>query len=152
MGSLTDRQKSIITGKLLGDGSLRKKSNTLLEVNHSAKQKDYVFWQYKLLKNLVSTGPKHRKSGENRFSYRFTTKSISELNPFYSQFYEQKGYKAIPDNLNLDPLSLAVWFMDDGSKSRSAVYLNTQQFDLNSQEILRNKLETLGIDSSLNKR
>ena len=31
---------------------------------------------------------------------------------------------------------MAVWFMDDGSKSRSALYLNTQQFDVENQQLL----------------
>ena len=37
VGSLTEEQKSIIIGTLLGDGTLRKKTNTLLEINHSYK-------------------------------------------------------------------------------------------------------------------
>jgi hypothetical protein len=35
--------------------------------------------------------------------------------------------------LELAPLTLAVWFMDDGSRSRNAVYLNTQQFAMTDQ-------------------
>ena len=38
--------------------------------------------------------------------------------------------------VELAPLTLAVWFMDDGCRSRTAVYLNTQQFDPASQETL----------------
>jgi len=150
VGSLTGEQKSIITGKLLGDGSLRRKLNTLLEINHSYKQKDYVFWQYSKLKNFVSTPPKIRKSGVNRFSYRFTTVSFSDLNPFYEGFYS-KGSKSIPTTLNLNSLSLAVWFMDDGSKSRSTVYLNTQQFSYGDQNKLILALCNLGLYSSLNR-
>ncbi len=151
MGSLSDSQKSIITGKLLGDGSLRKKKNTLLEINHSHKQKEYVFWLYDRLKNLVRTPPKKRAFGLNRFSYRFTTLSYEALNSFYEDFYLPSGYKHVPTTLKMDGLSLAVWFMDDGSKSRRSVYLNTQQFKIVDQLLLLDKLQDLNIKATLNK-
>jgi hypothetical protein len=151
VGSLTEFQKSIIVGKLLGDGSLRKKANTLLEINHSHKQKDYVFWQYEQFSNLVLTPPKLRNSGFNRQSYRFTTKSIESLNSFYSDFYDEKKIKRIPSNLKLNSISIAVWFMDDGSKDRDSVYLNTQQFCVSDQMKLLNSLLSLDLIGSLNK-
>ena len=151
MGSLTEVQKSIIVGKLLGDGSLRRKLNTLLEINHSYKQKEYVFWLYEQLKNIVLTPPKFRKSGNNRFSYRFTTASIKELNSSFEDFYLNKSYKSVPTTLKLNGLALAIWFMDDGSKSRNTVYLNTQQFDIDSQQILIKALKALKLAASLNR-
>jgi len=151
VGSLTRVQRSIIVGKLLGDGALRRKTNTLLEVNHSVHQSDYVIWVYEALKNLILTPPKLRKSGVDRMSMRFTTRSLAVLNDFYDEFYSKKGYKSVPASLTLDPLSLAIWFMDDGSKDRSSVYLNTQQFDLEDQHLLLAKLSELDIHGSLNK-
>ena len=42
--------------------------------------------------------------------------------------------------------------MDDGCKSRNAVYLNTQQFDLASQQRLLDQLhDQWGIEGTLNK-
>ena len=38
-GSLTEKQKQIIVGCLLGDGAMRIKTNALLEINHSLEQK-----------------------------------------------------------------------------------------------------------------
>jgi hypothetical protein len=151
VGSLTEKQKSIITGKLLGDGSLRRKKNTLLEVNHSINQKEYVFWVYQNLRNLVRTPPKLRKSGKNRLSFRFTTLSHASLNEFYSRFYSTGGKKVIPTSLTLNGLSLAVWYMDDGSKSRRSGYLNTQQFTYQDQLLLLGKLSDLGLKATLNK-
>jgi hypothetical protein len=152
VGSLTRVQKSIITGKLLGDGSLRRRKNSLLEVNHSHEQKEYVLWLYEELKPYVLTPPKLRKSGKNRFSYRFTTRSIPELNVFYEDYYSSnKAYKTVPRDLKLNPLILAIWFMDDGSKDRDSVYFNTQQFDLDDQIFLLEKLSEIGLQGSLNK-
>ena len=151
MGSLTDELKSIVVGKLLGDGTLRRKRNTLLEINHSSKQKDYVFWLYSKFQLFVGTPPHLRVSGVNRLSYRFTTLSLSALNWYYDAFYSDNGSKSIPNNLQLDALSLAIWFMDDGSLSRSSIYLNTQQFSSTDQERLLESLRKINISASLNK-
>ena len=60
MGSLSERQTSIIVGCLLGDGAMRCKNNALLEINHSFKQRTYVDWKYQQLKNIVISPPKKR--------------------------------------------------------------------------------------------
>lgn len=151
MGSLTKQQKTIIVGCLLGDGAMRCKTNALLEINHSVKQKDYVDWKFEKLKNLVSSIPKARKGNGQRIAYRFTTRSLPALTRFYRLFYKQ-GKKIIPQNLTLHPLSLAVWFMDDGCKSYNAVYFNTQKFKIEEQNFLRKQLKKQhGIESTLNK-
>jgi hypothetical protein len=67
-----------------------------------------------------------------------------------SLFYES-GKKQIPE-ITIDPLSLAVWYMDDGSKSReNDVYLNSQQFNLFDQKRLLQMLQKLRLDAKLNK-
>lgn len=151
MGSLTREQKSIITGCLLGDGAMRCKTNALLEINHSIEQKDYVDWKYSKLKELVSTPPKSRQGNGKRIAYRFTTRSLPELTGIYRQFFVD-GQKTVPKDLFLDPLGLAIWFMDDGCKSYRAVYFNTQKFDLDVQRRLIDLLkDQFGLVSSLNK-
>lgn len=150
MGELTEAQRSLIVGTLLGDGAMRCKRNALLEINHCAAQREYVDWKYENLRDLVSTAPKARLGNGGRVAYRFTTRSLPELTPFYQAFYSA-GRKRIPD-LVLTPLALAVWFMDDGSKSRRSLYLNTQQFDAASQARLMAMLdEQWGIGCSLNR-
>lgn len=150
VGSLTDNQRALIIGSLLGDGAMRCKANALLEINHSSAQKEYVDWKYQQLANLVRTPPKLRKGNGSRVAYRFTTLSLPQLTPFYRAFYENKR-KIVPQ-VTLAPLSLAVWFMDDGCKSYRALYLNTQQFGWEYQMLLVNLLkEQWGIQSSLNR-
>lgn len=152
VGSLTEVQKSVIIGCLLGDGYLRQlkgRRNAFLEVNHSYKQKDYVDWKYEKLKNLVISPPKSRKYN-NRIAYRFFTKAHFELTELLHLFYKD-GKKRIPE-FDLDPLILAVWFMDDGSMVRASdVYLNTQQFSETDQLRLIKKLSLVGISARLNK-
>ena len=57
MGSLSEFQKQLILGCVLGDGYMRKKTHAHLQITHSLKQKDYVDWKYQKLKSLVSTPP-----------------------------------------------------------------------------------------------
>ena len=135
MGSLTEKQQALIVGCLLGDGAMRCKTNALLEVNHTIVQKKYVDWKYEALHELVATSPKSRRSGYRRIAYRFTTRSLPALTKIYKQFYGN-GKKTIPRNLVLRPLSLAVWFMDDGAKSYRAIFLNTQKFSKQKQKYL----------------
>jgi hypothetical protein len=75
---------------------------------------------------------------------------LPELTPYFHLFYAT-GKKRVPE-LELTPLVLAVWFMDDGCRSRSSVYLNTQQFDLESQSMLLRSLhEQWRIEATLNR-
>ncbi len=154
VGSLTQFQKSVIKGTILGDGYLRKldgRSNAFLEVNHSYKQKSYVDWKYQQLKSICLSSPKKRFCNNGRIAYRFFTRQHPYLTEMFCLFYNQKG-KIIPHSIKIDKIALAVWFMDDGSKcGDSDFYLNSQQFDKKSQEILIEKLREHKLISSLNK-
>lgn len=153
-GSFTLEQYSILIGSLLGDGSLRRqggKKNALFEVNHSYQYKDYVDWKYKVFQSYVLMPPKCRRGNGKRIAYRFTTRSIPIFTKFYLNFY-RRGKKVIPKDITFNPLILAVWFMDDGSKSRSSYYLNTQQFDSEDQEFMIESLKRdFDIDARVNK-
>ena len=154
VGSLTSKQHAILVGSLFGDGTLRKQDsrlNALFEVNHSAQYSDYVDWKYEYFQQYVLTKPKARKSNGERIAYRFTTRSLPVFTKYHEWFYKS-GKKKIPSDIDLDAEILAVWFMDDGSKSRNAFYLNTQQFSIFEQNLLVKKLEErFKIKSSLNR-
>jgi len=154
VGSLTQYQLSIIIGSILGDGYIRKikgRKDAFLEINHSVKAREYVDWKYFALKNICKSPPKTRIIDETRTAYRFFTKQYSELSALLELFYKN-GKKIIPSSLVLNPLILAVWFMDDGSKSRKHdVYLNTQQFSMFDQKRLLKKLRDLGLKARINK-
>src|SRR3989344_6870757 len=120
VGSLTQLQRSVIIGSLLGDGYLRivrGRKNALLEINHSFNARDYVDWKYTMLRSVAGRAPKMRHGNGHRIAYRFTTRQLSEFTQFHRNFY-RNGKKTIPENLKLDSMALAVWYMDDGSKCR----------------------------------
>ena len=130
---------------------MRCKTNALLEINHSFAQRSYVDWKYRRLAELVSTPPRARSGNGDCVAYRFVTRSVPELTPYFRLFYESRR-KRIPGELVLTPMTLAVWFMDDGCRSRRAVYLNTQQFDEMSQRTMLTLLdEQWGIEGRLNR-
>jgi hypothetical protein len=153
VGSLTQLQKSLIIGSILGDGYVRimlSRKDAFLEINHSIKAKEYVDWKYSVLKNICKSGPKERDTNEGRVVYRFFTKQNHEIKNLLNMFYKN-GKKIVPPDLKLDPVILAIWFMDDGSKSGLSVYLNSQQFSLADQNRLLNKLREVGLNARLNR-
>lgn len=154
MGSLSQLQKSVIIGSILGDGYIRilpGRSEAFLEINHSIKAKEYVDWKYSVLRNICQSPPKERIIDNKRTAYRFFTRQNPELTELLGLFYLNKK-KIIPKNLKLDPVILAVWFMDDGSKCRNYdVYLNCQQFANGDQKKLLNALREMGLRARLNK-
>ena len=107
-------------------------------------------WKYQILKNLVITPPKTYKGNGDRVGYRFFTKSLPELTSIYIKFYSNK-VKKVPKDIILKPVTLAVWYMDDGSKSYKSCYFNTQKFDSESQNNLIKALSKLKIEAKLNK-
>lgn len=154
VGSLTRLQKSVIIGSILGDGYLRiipGRKEAFLEINHSLKAKEYVDWKYSVLKDICRSAPKKRKIDERRIGYRFFTCQHPEITRLYKEFYKE-GKKIVPPSIKLDPIILAVWFMDDGSKTKKGdVYLNCQQFDFKSQRKLLHALRMLGVRARMNK-
>jgi len=153
VGSLTQLQKSLIIGSILGDGYVRimpGRKDAFLEINHSIKAREYVDWKYSVLKNICISGPKERNTNEGRVAYRFFTKQIPEITSLLNLFYENRK-KIVPQSLKLDPVILAVWYMDDGSKSGSSIYLNSQQFSMIDQNRLLRKLRDVGLNARLNR-
>ncbi len=153
VGSLTQLQKSLIIGSILGDGYVRiipGRKEAFLEINHSIKAKEYVDWKYSVLMNVCKSKPKERNTNNGRVAYRFFTKQNCEITNLLNLFYKN-GKKIIPADLELNSIILAVWFMDDGSNSRSNVYFNTQQFSLIDQKRLLHKLRQIGLKARLNK-
>ncbi len=157
--SLSNHQRDIVIGSILGDGYLVpnwSKTNYALRVTRSGKQKEYTDWQYANLKPFVLTEPRWY---ERTQSYTIGTISHSEITKLYSVFYP-KGKKIVPETIGdyiKSPLVLAVWFMDDGNLASSygiirGYHLNTQSFSFKENERLSVMLKTnFGIDCTIQK-
>ena len=122
MISLSKEQKSILFGTILGDGYLQKtgKKNARLRLEHGKKQKEYLLWKVKKLGNLFQGKAKYIERihpiSKRKYSYwRHQSQSTPYLGKIRNKFYPE-GRKKIPNDLEhyLNPLMLAVWYMDDG--------------------------------------
>jgi recombination protein RecA len=145
---LTQREKQVILGTLLGDGSMQllpHKKSARVRVNQSEKQKTLTEWKYKELKRLVGTPPKIvLNGGYGKTSCRFSTLSLKPLVELYylTHLNNKKQINTNWLSLIIDPVALAVWYMDDGSQARSAMYMHTEGFSKEEVEILTDWLKT----------
>jgi hypothetical protein len=93
----------------------------------------------------------HQKTQKQSISYRFYTKPflLEWRTLFYleSHIPNKKAIKQIPfniENLLVDPLSLAIWFMDDGGKggnTLNGVIISVFKFSDVEVECLQNCLQ-----------
>ena len=157
--SLNDTQRSLVVGMLLGDGHLETSNGGRtyrLKVEHSMIQKEYTDWLYDQLKDLVRQPPKE-KIRKDHNSYWFNTYSLGLFRFYAQQFYVGKQ-KRIPPLIHklLDPLALAVWFMDDGSfKSRyhSTYIIHTLGYTKHDLELVKKTMKGVyGIEVGLHKQ
>ena len=144
-------QLDVIIGSLLGDARLECRSAGIrysvtarLRMHHGEKQKGYVFWKYKILKNLVLQVPQESiwdnpKRNLHEVSWYFHTRSFDEFGILYHYFYKN-GAKILPESIFdlLTPQALAVWFMDDGSNMGSSLTMNTHGFSYEEQVCIVN--------------
>lgn len=144
--NLNQTQISVLVGSILGDGTLRIPKHAInanYKVEQGLKQKDYVFWKYKVFREWVTTPPKiSLRYDEKRLPYEkswwFRTISHPKLTLFHKMFYKN-GKKIVPKNIIdlLDPLALAVWVMDDGSLNRNKIDISTYSFKLEEIKLLQ---------------
>lgn len=144
---LTKRQEEILVGSILGDGYLVVSSggNTSFRLSQKESSKDYVFWFFNELKGFCRSNPKQRKDNGQWY---FLTRYLSEFNAFRHIFYP-KNKKIVPENIEdilLSPLSLAIWYMDDGTLDYRPNYhcsfsLSTHSFSLEGAQKLAKVLK-----------
>lgn len=132
-------QKQVLIGAMLGDGCLAPNvygKNFRLEMIQSDKQKPYLDWKAEIFHAWCLSKPHfHDKTR----SWRLKTVSHPELTAYHSLFYID-GKKVVPQSIGKllnSAISLAVWFMDDGTKGPANGYtFNTQNFSREESETL----------------
>lgn len=142
---LTRFQKEILIGTLLGDGCLEVNAygkNYRFMIGHQKKHKGYVEWKYHIFEEWCLSKPKFQSLTN---SWRFRTISHSIFTKFQKMFY-RNGKKILPKEINRilkSPISLAVWFMDDGAlgPKKRGLTLNTQNFTKEENKRLMKCLE-----------
>lgn len=143
---LSETVRSVILGAILGDGSLKiptKYSNAGLQIRHSETQKDYLLWKAEMLKEIAtdrSIGVQEADGYSKNRKWRFVSKRLPSLTELHRLTYQHNRLRIKRTWLNrMTPLSLAVWWCDDGSLisygGRKGVFC-TDGFDEASVRIL----------------
>lgn len=125
--------------------------NCRLRICHSIKQKEFVDWKYRIFKQDFCQSTKFptleiRKNfiTKNYVFYTSYKKEFIEThNLWYSLQDSSKNYvKKIPLDIAeilTHPLSLAIWYLDDGTKRKDAesCRIATQSFSKNEHILLK---------------
>lgn len=130
---ISSRQKEFLVGTLLGDGCLLKTTmGYCFRAHHGKKQKEFIDLKYQIMKNFVNTPPK--LSGN---SFYFRTVSNPIFSVYHQLFYKDK-IKIVPINIGnlLSPLGLAIWIMDDGSRSKGCIRIHSYNFSYQEHLLL----------------
>ncbi len=116
---LSDQQWEIVLGSLMGDGCLsppvRQDSESApLRIGHGAQQSAYLDWKVSLLENIP-----HSRTLNSKGAVFADFSPLAELHELRSAVYLGDGKKFLSEEYlkGLTPLSLAIWYMDDGSFS-----------------------------------
>lgn len=152
---ITDRQLAILVGTLLGDGYIHPRGQ--IQIAQTSKQSPYLMWKYKEFKSLAYGMPTKVKRYDKRFG-----KNYSQIRFWLRQYFRSwrntfypNGKKIFPKEFQkyISPLSLAVWYMDDGNYSEGRnVKIATDGFDLKSRKNLKNMLSRkFNLDCTLHK-
>jgi len=117
---LTQRQKDILYGSMMGDAYKMTSSSSIFK--HSSNQEDYLFWKYSEFKNIASehslqkTMKIDKRSETEVSTWRFYTYANSDIEKCIFEFYNTGKKEVSLEILNrLTPLSIAVWYQDDGT-------------------------------------
>lgn len=147
---LSSEQRDIIVGLLLGDGhleTLNQGRTYRLRIEHSFNQKEYVDWLFGKFSAFTLSGPHTKRQmvkGKEYSKCYFTTIGTGKLR-YYGKLFYPHGKKQVPEIIDklATSLSIAIWFMDDGSlksKHHKARILNTQGFSDTEVQRLREML------------
>lgn len=148
---ISSRETSIVIGTLLGDAHIDMlKAGGRLEVAHSEKQKEYLFWKYKELDSFVGAKPHlirffDQRYGKTYTRWKFSSKVHRFFTALHNLFYSnrKKVISKMVCQLIESPLTLAVWFMDDGGRRNDSygLFLNTLSFSRQEHNLLQQCLK-----------
>lgn len=150
---LSDQTRAIILGAILGDGSLKilnKYSNASLQIRHSETQKEYLLWKAEKLSEIAtdkSVSVQQADGFSKNNKWRFVSKRTPALTELHHLTYAHNKLRIKRKWLNqLTPLSLAIWWCDDGSLigygGRKGVFC-TDGFNESSVRILAHYLKVV---------
>jgi hypothetical protein len=176
---MNDTQLEVLTGSLLGDGWLQGHQrpsyyNWKFAKKQKSSRKEYLDWHSSVFGELSL--PIAHATQELTFEYYraknqkfisesclFITRADKEFTELGRKWYKNdngvfslnkhnRKIKILPEDIALTPLSMAVWFCDDGTNStkhRTAVFC-TNNFTMSECNLLKDKiLQTFSIKTTV---
>jgi|SRR3989344_1325276 len=150
--SLSKRQAEILVGCILGDAHISPLGK--IRIEHSIKQKAYVEWKYQELKTLCY-GAQPREIVHTLQTKKEYQSIFFLLRQYFRSwraiFYEERE-KIFPHRLTLSPLTLAVWYMDDGCWTGTKSLISTESFKGKYKDFMQQALmDQYGIETVIGK-
>jgi hypothetical protein len=152
---LSPYQEQVLIGSLLGDGTMSGPGphSARFSEGHSLAQAEYTAWKAGVLQPFTSgtydTVKKDPVTGREFHGFSLITHACTQLRFYYDLFYPLPNRKRIfPEDLHqrMTPLILAVWYMDDGSRSvRGEPSISFGLDDLSRERVFQ-ALRLLGLD------
>jgi hypothetical protein len=130
---LSQDQRSVLTGTLLGDGSLPVHGRyPRLFIKHKAEHEPLALFKYEVFREFISMAPHRfdqRLGGRLYPCVQFVTRTRPEFRPWRERFYRERR-KIVPVDIDRDltPMALAVWIMDDGAADYAGLTIQTHGF------------------------
>lgn len=158
---LNDIQKQVLHGMLLGDSSLikdkRHGESYRVTFFHSEKQKDYFDKKVSLFNKFTSKVISYI-SGYGKLCYRagFSNPYLYYVLNIIGDRKHNISYEFLN---SITPLTLAIWYLDDGSRAKGSDEINTTnkysranfsafRYDESIVDLLVNKLNEFGYQAS----
>jgi hypothetical protein len=160
--TLTQQQKDLLVGTLLGDGNLQTGTRGCTwryRAIQKAEHKEYLFHKYEIMKEFCSTEPQLSQVADVRTNktykrWIFSTNVHDSFRFYGNMFYTydkktQRMVKDVPVNIEkfLTPGAVAYWYMDDGSLKypgkSNAMRICTESFSNDGVRRLERALKTL---------
>jgi hypothetical protein len=145
---LTYMQEHVLIGKMLGDGSFNRKK--MISFAHKEDHKEYLEYTRSMLGWVAGNAQKNQISGYGTVMCRANTLSLDCIADLCKNWSISGGKKIVPKDLQLNPISMAFWYMDDGSLSHhnsqeDRAAFATNGFSLEDVQVLERELLKFGI-------
>lgn len=146
---ISDELNNIITGCLLGDGTITNKTNCQAYFKYSDTNKDFIYWLKEQfdkcdIDSKIRFIPEHfdKRGFLNSDSWVFTTKSYVNFLELYNKWYCK--IKRIPNDVLLSQSTLKYWWIGDGYLSKTGGgTIATHGFTFEDNEFLKTLLQNV---------
>jgi len=139
-------KKQVLIGKMLGDGHLGKSA---IQFGHKKEHEEYIDYTLACLGRFAGNKTKDYISGYGTEMKRARSKSSFLIDELFQKWNKKERY--VPE-LHLTPISLAFWYMDDGSLQHNddqedRATFATCNFSKESCRNIITSLRKMGIDA-----